>query len=505
MTTTSASAYEQLITQLREIALLGSTASVLHWDEQTYMPDGAAEYRAQQVSLLARLCHQQFTSARFGDLLAAAEQENAHLPADSDAGANLRETRREYDRATLLPSELVEQLSHVTIMGQQAWAQARSENRFSDFQPWLEKILALKRTEAELVGAPGAELYDGLLDEYEPGMTAARLREIFADLRQSLVEIVAAVGASSKTPPTHILSRPLPVSAQQSLCHLVAQAVGFDFSQGRLDVSAHPFCSFIAPGDTRMTTRYQETDATESFFSVLHETGHGLYDQGLAAQHFGTPVGSYLSLGIHESQSRLWENFVGRSQPFWQWMLPRFQQEFTGLLDDIALPDWMFAINAIQPNLIRTSSDEVTYNLHIILRFELELALLSGDLAVADLPAAWNEKMQSFLGIAPPDDAHGCLQDIHWSGGAFGYFPTYTLGNIISAQLYQAASQQMPGMEEGFARGEFQPLLGWLRENIHQHGKRYTTAELVQRVCGGPVDSAALITHLRSKAYSYYG
>lgn len=498
------SAYSQLITQLREIALLGSTMSVLGWDEQTYMPHGGAALRADQVSLLARLSHQRITSPEFADLLAAAEAEHPSADPHSCEGTNLRQVRRSFDRASKLPTALVEELSRTAVMSEQAWASARKSDTFADFLPWLTKMVELKRQEATHVGAPSGELYDALLDEYEPGMTAANLRQIFGELKEPVAEIVRQIAESGKVAPVELLRKHYPAAGQECLSRRAAAAFGFNFDEGRLDVSVHPFCTMIGPGDTRMTTRYDENDIGNAFFSVLHETGHGLYDQGLPKEHFGTPCGEYVSLGIHESQSRLWENLVGRNHHFWTWMWPQFREIFPDALRGVKQDEWLFAVNAVQPSFIRTESDEITYNLHIILRFELEQALLTGDLAPADLPGAWSDAMQRLLGVRPTCDREGCLQDVHWSGGGIGYFPTYTLGNLIAAQLYEAACQQITGLEDGIATGNFLPLLKWLRHHIHQHGQRYTSTELIQRATGKPLSAAPLLAHLRHKADTYY-
>ncbi len=500
-------AYSLLIKETRELALMGSVMSVLGWDEQTYMPTGSAQLRSEQVSLLARMAHERHIGPRYADMLAQAESEksSANGNSSSDMDANLYHLRRDFDRAAKLPPQFVEELSRTAVIAEQAWAHARRTNDFPTFEPYLKKMIDLKQRQVQYLGTPGTEPYDTLLDEYEPGMTAARLREIFSDLRKELVDLVAAIRGSIKSAPTSIIQRPFSLPGQEALARQAAAAFGFDFTNGRLDVSAHPFCTFIGPGDTRMTTRYEERNISNSFFSVLHETGHGLYDQGLPAQHFGTPLGDYVSLGIHESQSRMWENLVGRSEAFWQWMWPHFQKEYPKTLSDVELSEWVCAINHVTPSLIRTESDEVTYNLHIILRFELEQALLKGDLPVADLPGQWNESMQKMLGIAPDNDAEGCLQDIHWSGGSIGYFPTYTVGNLIAAQLFDAAKNQIPNLENEFANGNFSSLLQWLRENIHVHGKRYTAEELVMRCTGQPVAADALLNHLRQKANKYYG
>lgn len=500
---TNPSAYDQLITESKEIALLSSTASVLGWDEQTYMPPGAAPLRADQFSLIARLAHERHTSQRFADLLAQAEVENSSAAGDSDIAINLHHFRRDFDRAARLPAEFVEELSRASVMSEHAWTQARRDNNFAAFQPWLEKMVALKQREVEYVGAPTGDNYDALLDEFEPGMTAERLRVVFSELRDALVEIVAAIKDSGRTAPVEITRRKFPIPSQEKLARRAAAAYGFDFEQGRLDISAHPFCSFIGPGDTRMTTRYDENDVSNSFFSVLHETGHGLYDQGIPAEHFGTPLGDFISLGIHESQSRMWENLVGRSEAFWQWMWPQFQAEFDAL-EGVTLNQWMFAINNVESSLIRTESDEITYNLHIILRFELEQALLSGALPAADLPGEWNAAMTKMLGVCPSTNTEGCLQDIHWSGGGIGYFPTYTLGNLISAQLFEAVTAEVPALNDDFAQGDFSKLLGWLRANVHSHGKRYSAEDIVQRATGAPLSAQPLLRHLREKSKTYY-
>jgi len=328
---------------------------------------------------------------------------------------------------------------------------------------------------------------------------------VFSELRGPLQELVGQIMESGKQAPVAILRRHYPAAAQEKVSREAAAKLGFDFEAGRLDTSVHPFCSGLGPGDTRLTTRYDEQFFGDAFFGVLHETGHGLYDQGLPEEHYGTPCGDAASLGIHESQSRLWENFVGRGAAFWRYMLPHVRQAFPNTLDDVTEADWMFAINHVAPSFIRTESDEATYNLHILLRFELEVALMNGDLKPADVPGEWNEKMKTYLRITPPNDAEGCLQDIHWSGGGIGYFPTYTLGNLIAAQLYETAQSAIPSMEEQFAEGEFGSLLGWLKTNIHTHGQRYSPRELVLRATGKPLSARPLLQHLRSKAQLYYG
>ena len=494
--------YDSLLRELREIALLGSVNSVLGWDERTQMPPKGAEHRAAQASLLARMVHERFTSPRVDELLRTVESSNLVASAESDAAANVREIRRSYDRARKLPSSLVEEEVRVAVLGQQAWGEARAKSDYASFEPWLAKTLDLKRQEAKCIGY-GPDMYDALLDEFEPGETAANLRKTFEGLRKPLVELIGKIAGSGRKAPLEILERSYPPEAQAKLGREAAAAVGFDFAAGRLDVSLHPFCTGLGPGDTRMTTRYDAHYFGDAFFGVLHETGHGLYEQGLPAAHFGTPLGEAISLGIHESQSRTWENFVGRGRAFWKHFLPKARAAFPETLKDVSEDQWYFAINDVRPSLIRTEADEATYNLHVLLRFELEQALLNDELKTRDLPAAWSDKMKQYLGLIPPDDARGCLQDIHWSGGAIGYFPTYTLGNLYAAQFFRQADKDLGGLDAQFARGDFAPLLGWLREKIHRHGKRYRAAELVKRVTGSELSAEPLLSHLSRKAEVY--
>ncbi|HEX7550170.1 MAG TPA: carboxypeptidase M32 [Candidatus Methylomirabilis sp.] len=497
-------AYDGLIRRVKAVSLLGSCGAVLQWDHQTYMPPKGGAHRAEQLALLAGLCHEQFTAPEIGDLLSLAETGELARASGSAAAVNLREIRRAYDRATRIPATLVQELARTSTLAQDVWMEARKASDFGRFRPWLEKLIGLKREEAKAVGR-GGTLYDALLDEYEPGETAARLTLVFAELRTALVDLVGRIAASGRRPDLAILHRAYPIAAQEAFGKAVVAAFGFDFQAGRLDVTTHPFCSGIGPGDTRLTTRYNLHDFGDAFFSILHEAGHGLYDQGLDPEHYGTPMGEAVSLGIHESQSRLWENFVGRSRAFWEYWLPRARQVFPDALDGVGLDGFVFAINDVRPSLIRVDADEATYNLHILLRFELEQALIAGDLSVADLPAAWNERMVRDLGSAPPDDAQGCLQDIHWSGGSFGYFPTYTLGNLYAAQFFAKARAELGDLEEQFRRGEFVPLKEWLNQKIHREGQRKRAVDLVATVTGEPLNPAYLLRHLREKLGTLYG
>jgi carboxypeptidase Taq len=494
-------AYEELVKALREISLLGSVASVLGWDERTQRPPAGAGHRAEQLSMLAGMVHQRFTSPRIGELLEA----SAELAKDphSDAGVNLRETRREYDRATKLPASLVEEMARIISLAQDAWEKAKKASDFPAFAPWLEKVLNLKRQEADCI-RPGQNRYDTLLDEYEPGETSTNIRRVFDSLRQPLVDLVGRITTGGKKAPVELLERHYPAVQQELLAREAAAVIGFDFSAGTIARSVHPFCTSLGPNDHRMTTRYDEHYFGDAFFGTLHETGHALYNQGLPKEHWGLPLGNAVSLGIHESQSRMWENLVGRSRSFWRYFMPKVRAAFPAAVDGVNEDQWHFAINDVRPSLIRTEADEATYNLHVMLRFELEQALLDGQLAVKDLPGVWAEKMQKYLGLTPPDDARGCLQDVHWSGGGIGYFPTYTLGNLYAAQFFEQARRDVGDLDAMFARGEFGPLLAWLRTNIHQHGKRYTAGELANRITGRELSSQPLLDYLNRKAAELY-
>jgi carboxypeptidase Taq len=503
---TPADAYAELVRRSKELGVLNSCAAVLGWDQHTYMPRNGAGLRGEQMALLASLSHQKFTDPKVGELLAAVEGSDLVKDPESDAAANVRELRRSYDRATKLPQSLVEELARVTTQAQQAWEQAKKGNDFPTFRPWLEKVVELKRQEADAVGYTDHR-YNALIDEYEPGTTVAELKELFAGLTRELAPLVRKIAESPWRPDRSVLERDYPTDRQKLFAEAAAVAFGFDFHAGRLDTTAHPFCSGFGPGDCRITTRYNPRFFSEAFFGVLHETGHALYEQNLPAEHFGTPLGSACSFGIHESQSRLWENQVGRGRPFWEHFFPRLKQTFPGTLADVSLDAFVFAANDVRPSLIRVEADEATYNLHIALRFELELALLSGDLTVAELPDAWNTRFQALLGLEVPDNARGCLQDIHWSFGGIGYFPTYTLGNLYAAQLMAAAMRDLGGddLTADFSRGEYGRLKEWLTRTIHKHGQRFRAGELCRRATGEPLSPKPFLSYLNGKFGPLYG
>jgi carboxypeptidase Taq len=365
-------------------------------------------------------------------------------------------------------------------------------------------MFELKRQQADAIGYT-ASRYDALLDDFEPDATTAEVTRVLAALREELVPLVQGILSSRKKAPVELLHRSYPAAAQEAFGKQAAAKIGFNFSRGRLDVTHHPFCAGMGPHDCRITTRYDEKFFPSAFFGILHEAGHGMYDQGLRPDQYGLPSGTYVSLGIHESQSRMWENLVGRSREFWEHFYPHAKIAFPQTLEDVSLDDFYFAINDVRPSLIRVEADEATYNLHIIVRFELEQALVSGDLATGDLPTAWNEKYKEYLGIAPPSDADGCLQDIHWSAGLIGYFPTYSLGNLYASQFFASADRDLGGLAAQFARGEFGGLLSWLRRQVHERGQCYKAGDLVQTVTGKSLSHDALIAHLKTKLGSLYG
>jgi carboxypeptidase Taq len=494
-------AYDELVRRAREEALLDSCAALLGWDEDTYMPPAGAGHRAAQLALLAGLSHDRAVDPRVGDLLAEVEGSELVRDPHSPAAVNVREWRRLYDRATCRPRALVEEIARTATLAQQEWAAARRAGDFGRFRPWLERMLSLKRREAEALG--GRSLYDALLEEYEPGATGREVAALLAALRVELGPLVEAVAGSGRRP-APVLSREYPVEVQKAFGAAAGEALGFDFARGRLDEAVHPFCTSLGPGDCRLTSRYRAGDFTEGFFTILHEAGHGLYEQGLDPAHAGTPMGEAASVALHESQSRLYENLVGRSRPFWTYFFPRARQAFPAALGGVSPEAFHFAVNEVRPTPVRARSDEVTYNLHILVRFELEQALLSGDLPAADLPAAWAEGYRRHLGIEPADDVEGCLQDGHWASGLVGYFPTYALGNVIAAQLFARADADLGGVGPAFARGDFAGLLGWLRERVHRQGQRYPAGPLVELATGKPPGPGPLVHYLRAKYGELY-
>ncbi len=497
-------AYQELLQRSKEIAYLGAAQAVLGWDQEVNMPKKGATWRAEMQSYLSGQLHRKATDPAINDLLAAVEESDLVADPLSDAAVNVREWRREYDRATKLPTEFVERFTRVVVLSQQVWAEARAKADFSIFAPNLGEIIELTREKAEYLGYADKP-YDALLDGFEPGEKTENVKRVFTALREELVPFLQTIMSSSTQPdPTIVEDRDYPVERQRILGEIASAAFGLDYQASRLDVSTHPFSTNLGPGDQRITTRFSPRNFNDSFFSILHETGHALYEQNLPAEHFGTPLGEAASLGIHESQSRTWENLVGRSRAFWEYFFPLTRQFFPQTLADVSLEDFHFAVNAVKPGFIRVDADEVTYNLHVMLRFEIEQAIINDGLPVEEIPAAWNALFKEYLGLDVPDDSKGALQDVHWSHGMIGYFPTYALGNLYGAQFFAQAKQDIPDLEAQFARGNFLPLLDWLRQHIHRHGMTYRAQDLVQVVTGQPLSHEPLMAHLRAKYGELY-
>lgn len=500
--------YTDLCAFKREIGNLGSVAALVGWDQETYMPHGGARARAEQSSLLAKLIHERASSTKLGDLLAQCEADSSLNDPTSEHGANLRELRRDYDKATKLPSDLVANLAKAQSEAQDVWKVARSNDDFASFVPALTTVMDLTKEKASCLKTDEHnELYDALLGEYEPDAKATEIEAVFTPLRDRLSAFIAELRDNGTPPKVDFLHREIPVEKQHAFGQAVTAAFGFDYKKGRLDTTTHPFCSGFGPGDTRMTTRYSLTNFPDAIGSTMHECGHGLYEQGIPKETglFGTPLTDSISLGIHESQSRMWENMVGRSKAFWTWALPLANKHFDGAFDDIDVETFTKAMNTATPSFIRVESDESTYNLHVMLRFELERAMLRNELAIKDLPEAWNAKFKDFLGLDVPNNAKGCLQDVHWSFGLVGYFPTYSLGNLNAAQMWETINEQIPDLDDQIARGEFSALLNWTREHIHQHGRRYTASEIIERSTGKPLSADPLMRHLESRVRPAYG
>ena len=506
----------ELIARLKRIHLLGTVDSLLGWDEQVNLPPKSAELRAQQLALVAELRHAAATETRLGELLSELEGRDgppgrpkiktarpavAPHPSTPDLRIILRYARRDYDRATKLPADFVREKAEHGSRAYHAWAACKPKSDFAGFAPYLEKHLELARREAAYLGRSDAP-YDYFVDQHDPGLTAAVIGKLFDELKAGLVPLVREITASPvKVQPG--LLRGFPTDRQRMFLRQVTERLGFDYDRGRIDVALHPFCSGDGT-DTRLTTRYNEDDPLTSLFGSIHETGHGLYEQGLPAADHGTAPGDAVGMAVHESQSRIWENQVARGRAFWRFFEPRYRELFAEPLQAVTSEALYLAVNEVAPTLIRTEADEATYNLHIILRFELEKRLFAGTLAVRELPAAWDALMQQLLGLTPPDHRQGVLQDVHWSGGSFGYFPSYGLGNMIAAQLWYRALADLPGLEDDFARGDFSRLLGWLRRNVHERGRRLDTLELVPAVTGAPLSPQPLLRYLRERYLPLY-
>lgn len=481
---------------------LSAAADLLEWDQETYMPPAAAEARAQQIATLRKLAHEFLTEDRVGTLISdLSSRINGHDP-DSTESSLVRVARRDYEKATKLPAQLVADLAGAIGLGKQAWKQARETNTFATFAPHLERLVDLNIQKAEALGYEN-RIYDALLDVYEPEMRTAEVERTFSSLRAELVPIVQAISEQPQ-PNDAFLHRHFDRRKQWDFTVAVLRDLGYDFNRGRQDVSAHPFSTSFAITDVRVTTRVNENYFPTALLGSIHEAGHGMYEQGIDRSLERTPLAEGTSLGMHESQSRMWENLVGRSRAFWSYYYPRLLEVFPEQLSGVSLDAFYRALNRVQPSLIRVEADEVTYNLHIMLRFELENAMLERRVAVSDLPELWNSRMEEYLGIRPDSDTNGVLQDIHWALGTLGYFPTYALGNLMSAQLFDQVKKDIPDLEGQIASGQFDGLLDWLREHVHRYGRKLTATQILERATGEGLQARSWLAYIRSKFSDIY-
>jgi carboxypeptidase Taq len=492
---------EQLRAILADISDLTYAAALLGWDQQTYMPPGGAEARGNQLALLGRLVHERATSPELGKLLDELKPYAASLGPDSDDARMVKVNARVYEKAVRVPTKHVVELSQATTLGQQVWVEARAKSDFSLFRPHLEKIVALRQEYASYF--PNFEHpYDALLDDFEPNMKTADVKAIFDGLRPRQVELIKAIAGKPQVDDS-FLHQPFDEKKQLDFGVEVITRFGYDWNCGRQDKAPHPFTTSFGIRDVRITTRVAPEFINSMLFGTMHECGHALYGMGVAPELERTGLDGGASLAVHESQSRMWENLVGRSLPFWQCFYPRLQETFPQLAS-VPLEKFYKGINKVQPSFIRVEADEATYNLHIMLRLEMEIAMLEGTVAVKDVPELWNTKMKEYLGVTPSNDAVGVLQDIHWSGGAIGYFSTYALGNLVSVQLWEKINQDIPDLVEQIRQGKFEALLGWLREKIHRHGSKFEPQELVQKVTGSKIDPAPYVRYLTKKYSEIY-
>jgi carboxypeptidase Taq len=492
----TATAFERLRERLAEVNDLTKAATLLIWDQRVMMPPGGAAARAESFATVSRIAQERFIDPEIGRLLEELRDVEESSDYDSFEASLIRVTRRQYEKATRVPPELVGEIRRASALGLAAWGPAKQQSDFAQLQPHLEELLELRRRYVDCFDPPD-ETYDVLLDDYEPLMKTAEVRTIFDDLKEQLEPLIEEIAEAGEVDDSFLRGDFDPAS-QRNLGLEIVRAFGYADDEWRLDETAHPFMTTPGTADIRLTSNFRPHDMT-SLFATMHEFGHGVYEWGVDRSFARTPLASGVSLGVHESQSRTWENLVGRSRAFWRWFYPRLQQAFASQLGSVDEEVFYRAVNKVHPSLIRIDADEVTYNLHIILRFELEQELIEGRLAVADLPSAWNERMEKYFGIEVPDDARGVLQDMHWSGGSFGYFPTYALGNVISVQIWDRALEDLGDVDERFERGEFGDLRDWLHEHLYMLGAKFTPQETIERVTGSRIDAEPYVRYLREK------
>ena len=488
-------AYQELVMRSRELNQINAISNLAGWDQQVYMPPGGSASRADMVSYTTKLYHQKLTEPHFGELLKIAAN-GQWMP---DEAANLREWKREYERAVKLPAEFVARAAALYSEAFDVWQKAKAENGYYLFAPKLEQVIKTAREEAHYLGGT-QNPYDALLDKYEEGLTTVQCDELLTQAKATLIPMLQKLQTAKNKPSNDLFKgKTFDIEKQRLFCKQVSAALGFDYNAGRLDVSAHPFTNRIDTGDTRITTSFLAQDPMHALFSTIHETGHGIYEQGLPDKYKGTPMGYAVSMSVHECQSRFYENNLARSRPFWEYWFPRFKEIFAKETQDVGFEEFFRFVNRVQPSLVRIMADEFTYHMHIIIRFEIERDLINGVLDVGRLPEIWRQKYKEYLGLYVLDDDTGVLQDVHWSGGAFGYFPVYSFGSAYAAQLEAAMRRDIPALDESIRKGEFTVPLGWLREHVHQLGCLYTPAELVKHATGKPFDSSDFIKYLNDK------
>lgn len=492
----------QLKAKYAEISDLVAADAIMGWDQQVNMAPGAAEDRGEQLATIESLIHLKATSPEIGELLQHLEAELKSFDGDSDEVRLVKAARRDYDKRTKVPGEFVAEIARTAALAQNKWEKARKESNFDLFQPHLEKLIALRRQYADFF-KPYQHVYDPLLDDYEPGLKTAEVQGIFGGLRSKQVELIKAIREKPQVE-SSFLHLNYPEKGQWDFGVKVITAFGYDWNRGRQDKSVHPFTTGFGLNDVRITTRVNEKYLNPAMFGTMHECGHALYEQGIAQKYKRTPLATGASMAIHESQSRMWENLVGRSLPFWKHYYPELQKIFPEQLGNISLDTFYKGVNIVEPSFIRVEADEATYNLHIMLRLELEIAMMEGSLVVADLPQAWNNKMKEYLGITPANDAEGVLQDVHWSTGSIGYFPTYALGNLVAAQLWDVLRKDIPDLDSQIEKGRFDSLLDWLRKHVHQFGAKYEPQELVQKVTGSKINPEPYLRYLQEKFGEIY-
>ena len=494
--------YQNLVQKLEEITHLSGVMSTLGWDQEVMMPPGAGEARAKQIAALAGVIHERMTDPALGECLNELKEKDFDALSELER-CNIREALHSYELETKVSKQLVQELAELSSRGQGIWVMARQENKFSDFAPVLKRFLELKQEWAQCV-SPDLKSYDANIDLFERGTTMDMITPIFERLKQELIPLIHAIQEHSYQPDTAFLQGKFALDKQEALARKISQDIGFNFEQGRMDVSVHPFCGGSHPTDVRITTRYKDSNFVESLYAVIHETGHALYEQGRPHELGDLPASESLTMGIHESQSLFWERMIAQSKPFCQHYFETIRAAFPDNLKSATVDSFYRAINTCKPDFIRVEADEVTYPLHIILRYEIEKGLFDGSMQVDDLPHIWNELMQKYLGIQPPNDRLGVLQDSHWSGGAFGYFPSYTLGAMYACQFYQTLLSEQPDPERNIARGNFAPIKNWLNEKIHRQGRLYSPQELVQRVTGEALNPDYFVDYLKRKYSEVY-